>query len=78
MNGVAVPQETEKYWFNLTTGEVEFGMQSPSVERAGPFDTAEEAAQAPEIIRQRARAWAEEEAADDSWGSAAGADDDGE
>lgn len=58
----------EKYWFNLTTGEVEFGMQSPAIDRAGPFDSAEEAAKAPEILRERARAWAEEDAAEDAWG----------
>jgi hypothetical protein len=51
----------KKYWYNLTTGEVERGFVSPHVDRAGPFDTAEEAARAPEIIRERSRAWAEEE-----------------
>lgn len=59
----------EKYWYNMNTGEVEFGMQSAAVDRVGPFDTAEEAARAPETLRERARAWAEEDAADDSWGS---------
>ena len=39
--------------------------KSPSVDRAGPFDTAEEAARAPEVIRERSRAWAEEEARED-------------
>lgn len=58
----------EKYWFNISTGEVEFGMQSPAIDRAGPFDSAEEAAKAPEIMRERARAWAEEDAAEDAWG----------
>ncbi len=70
--------ESEKYWYNLATGEVEYGLQSPSVERAGPFDTAEEAAQAPEVIRRRAKAWADEEAAEDDWGSTSGAEGDGE
>ncbi|WP_336645610.1 SPOR domain-containing protein [Microbacterium sp. USHLN186] len=59
----------EKYWYNLSTGEVEFGMQSAAVDRVGPFDTAEAAAQAPETLRQRSRAWAEEDAADDAWGA---------
>ncbi|ALJ20465.1 hypothetical protein [Microbacterium sp. No. 7] len=59
----------EKYWYNLTTGAVERGFESPSVERAGPFDTAEEAARAPEVIAERSRAWAEEEAREDAWGS---------
>lgn len=53
--------DSEKYWYNLTTGEVEHGFVSPHVDRAGPFDTAEEAARAPEIIRERSRAWAEED-----------------
>ena len=60
---------SEKYWYNLRTGEVEKGFESPSVDRAGPFDTPEEAASAPEVIRRRSRAWAEEEAREDSWGA---------
>ncbi|QMU98264.1 SPOR domain-containing protein [Microbacterium esteraromaticum] len=59
----------EKYWYNLSTGEVEFGMQSAAVDRVGPFDTREDAARAPETLKERSRAWAEEDAADDSWGS---------
>lgn len=54
----------EKYWYNLRTGEVERGLVTPAPDRAGPFDTAEEAARAPEIIRERSRKWAEEDAAD--------------
>lgn len=61
--------DDKKYWYNLTTGEVEFGLESPAVDRAGPFDTAEEAARAPEVIRERSRAWAEEESRSDNWGS---------
>lgn len=61
--------DEKKYWYNLTTGEVEFGLESPAVDRAGPFATAEEAARAPEVIRERSRAWAEEEARSDNWGS---------
>jgi len=59
----------EKYWYNLSTKEVEFGMESAAVDRVGPFDTAEDAANAPAKLKERARAWAEEEAADDSWGA---------
>ena len=64
--------DEKKYWYNLATGEVEFGLVSPAVDRAGPFDTAEEAARAPQIMKQRAQKWAEEEAANDAdeWGSA--------
>jgi hypothetical protein len=57
--------DSDKYWYNLTTGQVEHGFESPAVDRAGPFNTAEEAARAPEVIRERARAWAEDEARDD-------------
>lgn len=53
-----------EFWYNLKTGEVERGPQSLGVDRAGPFPTAEEAARAPEIIRERSRAWAEEDARD--------------
>ncbi|WP_020097359.1 hypothetical protein [Microbacterium sp. 11MF] len=55
----------EKYWYNLKTGEVQQGFESPAVDRAGPFDTAEEAARAPEIMRERSRRWAAEDAAED-------------
>ncbi len=61
---------SEKYWYNLKTGEVEKGFESPAPDRAGPFDTPEQAAKAPEVIRERSRAWADEEAREDSWGRA--------
>ena len=54
-----------QWWFNTNTHEVEEGAQSLSIDRLGPFDTREEAARATEIIAERARAWAEEDAADD-------------
>ena len=56
-----------KYWYNLETKQVEFGLVSPSADRAGPFDTEAEAANAPETLAARSRAWAEEEAAEDDW-----------
>ena len=62
---------SEKYWYNLTTGKVEKGFESPAIDRAGPFDTAEEAANAPQVLKERSRAWAEDEARDDAWGSSA-------
>ena len=67
--------DSEKYWYNLKTGEAEKGFESPAPDRAGPFDTPEEAAQAPEVIRRRSRAWAEEEAREDSWGGSAASGD---
>ena len=66
--------DSKKYWYNLTTGEVERGFVSPHVDRAGPFETAEEAARAPEIIRERSRAWAEEERRDGAPKAATAAD----
>ena len=38
------------------------------MDRAGPFDTAEEAANAPQLMKERSKQWAEEDARDD-WGS---------
>lgn len=58
-------QSTEKFWYNLVTGKVEQGFESPAIDRAGPFDTREEAEKAPELLRERSRAWAEEEARED-------------
>ena len=55
----------DKYWYNLKTGAVEKGFTSPSPDRAGPFDSPEEAARAPEIIQERSRAWAAEDARGD-------------
>jgi hypothetical protein len=57
--------DSEKYWYNLNTGEVERGFESPVVDRAGPFDTAEEAANAPELLKERSRQWAEDDARED-------------
>ncbi|MEW1974680.1 SPOR domain-containing protein [Microbacterium profundi] len=56
-----------KYWYNTNTGQVEHGYESPAVDRIGPFDTAEAAANALEMIRARSEAWAVEEAIDEDW-----------
>ncbi|MCC2029960.1 SPOR domain-containing protein [Microbacterium sp. YMB-B2] len=56
-----------KYWYNTTSGEVEYGYISPAVDRVGPFDTAEAAANAMQTLRERAEAWAVEERIDDDW-----------
>ncbi|WP_136707062.1 SPOR domain-containing protein [Agromyces sp. H66] len=53
------------FWYNMKTGEVEQGFQSPAVERVGPFETREEAERALEILRANSAKWAEEEAAED-------------
>lgn len=52
------------WWYNHKTGEVEEGPQSLGSDRDGPFASREEAARAPEIAAERARAWAAEEARD--------------
>lgn len=54
-----------EWYYNHKTGEVEEGAQSPGPDRDGPYASREEAARAPEIARERARAWAAEDAADD-------------
>lgn len=61
--GIDDPQET--YWYNTRTGQVEDGPQSLSVDRIGPFSTREEACRAPELVEERARKWAEEDARED-------------
>jgi len=60
-----VSSQSEKYWYNSRSKEVEFGMLSPSVDRVGPFDTFEEAQAAPQVLRDRAEAWAREESDED-------------
>lgn len=54
-----------EWWFNTKTQEVEEGPQSLAADRVGPFDSPEEASRANEIIAERARRWAEEDAAED-------------
>ena len=56
-----------KYWYNTTSGEVEYGYVSASVDRVGPFDSAEAAANALQTLRERSDAWAVEEAIDEDW-----------
>lgn len=61
-----MPAGEEKFWYNLSTGKVERGFESPAIDRAGPFDTEVEAANAPRLLAERSRAWAEEDAAEDA------------
>ncbi|MET0976476.1 MAG: SPOR domain-containing protein [Leifsonia sp.] len=53
-----------KYWYNMKTGEVEYGFESPSADRVGPFDTHSEAEHALEKLRENSAKWAEDDAAD--------------
>lgn len=57
--------ETTQWWYNDRTGEVEEGPQSLGIERIGPFESREEALRAPEIVAERARAWAAEDSAEE-------------
>ena len=57
-------QSEPAWWFNLKSGQVEFGLKTAAFDRVGPFDTAEEAARALETIAARAQAWADEEKRD--------------
>ena len=59
--------QDKRYWYNVKTGEVEDGPQSMSIDRIGPFDTREEAANALATYEQRNRAWDEEDEAEDNW-----------
>ena len=54
-----------QFWYNMKTGEVEQGFQSPAPDRVGPFETRAEAERALEILRANSAKWAEEEAAED-------------
>jgi hypothetical protein len=55
------PEPGAKWWFNLRTGLVEHGMKSNALDRVGPFETQEEAQRAPEVLRDRAKAWQKED-----------------
>lgn len=55
----------DTFWFNTRTKEVEEGPQSLALYRIGPFATREEAARGPQIVAERAKQWADEDAAND-------------
>ncbi len=67
-----------KYYYNFTTGKVEKGQISPVTELAGPYDTEEEAASAPDSIAARNAAWDAEDEAEDNWDSSPKSDDEEE
>lgn len=54
-----------EWFYNIKTGEVEEGRQSMASELDGPFATREDASRAQEIIAERSRQWASEDAKDD-------------
>ncbi len=53
--------ESTQWWYNRKTGEAEEGPQSLGSDRDGPYASRQEAMRAPEIAKERARQWAEEE-----------------
>ena len=59
-----MPASNDDFWFNTKTLKVEQGLKAAAPHRIGPFATAQEAARALEIVRERAKAWSNEEAID--------------
>jgi hypothetical protein len=53
--------DTQQWWYNHKTGQVERGRQSLGLHRDGPFATKEEALRAPQIAKERSDAWDDEE-----------------
>ncbi|AMM20959.1 hypothetical protein AX769_13480 [Frondihabitans sp. PAMC 28766] len=58
--------EPTQYWYNTKTHEVEEGMVSPAIDRAGPYATRDEAEHALAQIKANSEKWAAEEAAEDN------------
>lgn len=61
----------EKFYYNPSTGEVSQGKTTGWDDRMGPYDTAEEAAQALAIAQDRNKSADRAEEADDDWGEPA-------
>jgi hypothetical protein len=55
----------KRYWFNTKTKSVEEGPKSLGLDRIGPFSTYQEAMRAEQIVKDRARAIAEEDDRED-------------
>ena len=53
------------YWFNTKTRQVESGPKSLAMYRIGPFETAEDAARAEQIVASRGKEIMTDEAEDD-------------
>lgn len=51
-----------EWWYNSKTGDVVEGKQGLGSDLDGPFATQADAARAPELAAERARAWAAEDA----------------
>ncbi|WP_165759554.1 SPOR domain-containing protein [Rathayibacter oskolensis] len=57
--------DANSWWYNLSSGAVEQGFVSPSVDRVGPFSSRVDAEHALDKLRENSRKWAEEDAAED-------------
>lgn len=57
--------ESNQWWFNLDTQQVEHGAGAPNSKRLGPYATESEAAAALELARERTEAWDAEDEEDD-------------
>lgn len=57
----SVSDSTEYWWYNIRTRRVEFGLQSKSLDRVGPFETEDQAKKAPQLIAERAAKWEKSE-----------------
>jgi hypothetical protein len=51
----------EEFWFNLKTGQVEFGKLAAAPYRVGPFESETDAKKALETLSSRAQKWNEED-----------------
>lgn len=61
--------EGTQFYYNLTTGTVEEGQQSPGAELMGPYATREEAQRALQTAAERNASWDEENAEWEGYGS---------
>lgn len=57
-----------KWYFDMSTGEVSRGRKDSWGSRMGPYDSAEEASHALEIAKARNKAADAQDAADEDWG----------
>jgi hypothetical protein len=57
----SISDSTEYWWYNIRTRRVEFGLQSKSLDRVGPFETEDQAKNAPQLLAKRAAKWEKSE-----------------
>lgn len=58
---VRLARMADKFYFNVSTGQVEQGNQSPGADLMGPYDTEQEAANAYQTAQARTDAWDEQD-----------------